>query len=99
RNGSRRAKHVFQNPAAARHRRSPCADGADSQETALPQNAAPRARCRQGDTAEVAATNVRNTVVLREPLIYKRVVGIKQSHDAAILVNNAFKKHLRLVPE
>ena len=40
-----------------------------------------------------------NAVVLGEPFVDKRVIGIQQIHDAAVFADDAFKKHFRLAPE
>ena len=51
------------------------------------------------DAAEAAAVDVRNAVVLREPLVEERVVGLQQVEHAAVLAQDALEEQLRLLPE
>src|SRR5262245_32864860 len=88
RNRRGNSKNILDNPAAPGHRRGPRAHGADREETALTEDATPRAGGIKGDAAEVAAMNIRDAVVLSEPLVDKRVIDIEKIYDAPILAHN-----------
>src|SRR5262249_19218622 len=98
-NGCRRSKDVFQNPSSARHRRRSSSDRTNRQKTALAQYATARTRCVQSHTTEVTTMDVRNAIVLSKPFVDKRVIGIEQIDDTAILTNNALEEHLGFPPE
>ena len=51
------------------------------------------------DAPEVAAVDVRNAVVLREPLVDERVVRAQQIEHAAVLVHDALEEQLRFAAE
>ena len=46
------------------------------------------------DAAEVAAVDVRDSVVLGQPLVDEGVVGVQQIDDAAVFVHDAVDEHL-----
>ena len=90
----RRAEHVLENPLAARHRRRAGGDRRHRQHAALPEQAAPRVVRIERDAAEVAAVNIRNAVVTRQPLVDERVVGVEQVDDAAVLAGRCVQKSI-----
>ena len=51
------------------------------------------------DAPEAAAVDVRNAVVLGEPLVDEGVVGAQQIEHAAILAHDALEEQLGLPPE
>ena len=51
------------------------------------------------DAAEAAAVDVRDAVVLREPLVEERVVRLQQVEHAAVLAQDALEEQLRLLAE
>ena len=95
----RRAEDVFQNPLAANHRRRARGIRRDREDAALPQQAAALAVPVQRDAPEVAAVHVRNAVVLREPLVQERVVGLEQVEHAAVFAQDALEKQLGFAAE
>src|SRR6266478_4793457 len=79
RHGSGGSEKVFENPLAARHRRSSITNRGHSQNAALTQKAAARAGCIEGDAAKVAPANIGYPVVTCQPLIHEGVVGIEHT--------------------
>ena len=69
--------------------------GRHRQHAALPEQAAARAVRSSGDAAEVAAMNIRDAVVPREPLVDERVVGVEQVDDAAVFADDAVERASR----
>jgi hypothetical protein len=65
----------------------------------LSEQAAPRAFRPELDPAEVAAANVRNAVVAREPLVHERVLGGQEIDDAAPAPEHAVDEQHRLALE
>ena len=53
----------------------------------------------QRHAAELAAVDVRNPVVARQPLVDERVVGVEQVEDAAVFAHDALEEQLRLGAE
>ena len=51
------------------------------------------------DAAEAAAVDVRDAVVLGEPLVEERVVRLEQVEHAAVLAQDALEEQLRLLAE
>ena len=56
----------------------------------------PRRSSVERHAPEPAAVDIRNLVVLREPLVEERVVGGEQLEDAAILAQLALEEELGL---
>ena len=81
------------------HRRGPRRVRRHRQDAALAQQPAALAVLVERDAAEAAAVDVRNAVVLRQPLVDERVVGAQQIEHAAILAQDAVEEELRLLPE
>ena len=92
--GRRRAEQVFENPPAAVHGGGPRGHRRDRQHAALPQQPAPRAVRVERDAAEVAAVNIRDAVVARQPFVHERVVGVDQIDDASVFADDALEEHL-----
>ena len=67
----------------------------------LPCPSSPRRAlsCRQRHAPEVAALDVRDAVVPRQPLVQERVVGAQQVERAAVLADDAVEEQLGLAPE
>ena len=95
RRGGWRREQVLENPLAAQHRRSAGAIRGQRQDAPLPQQAAARLFL-QLDTTEVAAVDMRNAVVLRQPLVHERVTGRQQIEHAAVVAQDAVDEQLRL---
>ena len=77
----RRAEQVLEHPLAAQHDRGPVGIGGHRQDARLAEQPLPR-RIGHGDAAEVAAVDVLDAVVPREPLVQEGVVGAQQlEHD------------------
>ena len=53
----------------------------------------------EGDAPEVAAVDVRDLIVAREPLVDVGVVGGQQFTDAAVLAQLCLDEQPRLLPE
>ena len=70
----RRAEQHFHHPLAAQHRRGAIGVRRQRQDAAVAEQAAPP-RVRIRHLAELVADDVRDAVVLREPLVDERVVG------------------------
>ena len=49
--------------------------------------------------AELRAVDVRDAVVLRQPLVHKRVVGGQQIDDVAVFADDALEEQFRFTPE
>ena len=58
-----------------------------------------RASSVERDAAEMAAVDVRDAVVLREPLVHERVVGGQQVEHAAVFPDDALEEQLGLAAE
>ena len=58
-----------------------------------------RSSSGQRHAAEVAAVDVRDAVVPRQPLVDERVVGVQQVEDAAVLAHDALEEQLGLRAE
>src|SRR5688572_27992197 len=97
----RRSKEIVENPLAPNYRRGPRRIGGHRQDAAVPQQPAPLPLklIRKRDLAEMAAVNVRNSVMLREALVHERVVGAKQVSEAAVFAQDALDEKFRLLSE
>ncbi len=92
----RHAQERLQEPLAARDRRRAGRVRRHRHQRALAQQAAAHVeRRRQRDPAELRPVDVRDAVVLGQPLVDERVVGRQQVHDAAVLVDDAAEEQLR----
>ena len=69
------------------------------QDAPLPSSPRRSSNCRELHAPEVAALDVRDPVVLRQPLVDEGVVGIEQIQDAAVLAQDAVEEQLRLLDE
>ena len=94
----RRAEEVLENPLSAHNRRRAMRERRDGQHAALAEQPA-AAIVAALDAAEVRAANVRNAVVLREPLVDERVIGRQQIEHAAIFAQDAAREQLRFAAE
>src|SRR5207253_2406937 len=56
-------------------------------------------RIGQLDLAETLAVNTRNSVVLCQPLVEKRIVGGEQFHGAAVVTQDVAEQHLGFATE
>ena len=74
----RRSEERFENPLAALHDRGPVGVRGHRQDAALSQEAA-AARIVEGHLAELGAVDVRDAVVLGEPLVEERVIASSSS--------------------
>src|SRR4051812_29495978 len=88
------ADKVLQNPVAANHGGGARGVRSDRQDAAVAEQAAAMALVVERDAAELAAEDVRNSIVLREPLVEKRVVGLQKIEHAAVFTQDALKKQL-----
>ena len=94
-----RGEQIVEHVLAAQHGRGACRVGSDRQDAALAeQPAAPAVRPKL-DAAEVAALNVRDPVVLGEPLVDERVLGRQELEHAAAAAKHAVDEQLRLALE
>ena len=92
----RRAEDVLQNPLAAQHRRRAVGIRRDGQDAALAEQAA-AVLVGERHAAELAAVDVRDAVVARQPLVDERVVGRQQVEDVAVLAHDALEEQLGLL--
>ena len=65
----------------------------------MPQQAATRISCRQRHLPQMAAAHTRNAVVLREPLVEKRIVRVEQRQDAAVLEHHRGEESPGFLPQ
>ena len=94
----RRAEHIVQHPFAAQHRRSAVGVGGHREDAALAQQS-PRASSVMRHAAELAAIDVRNSVVLGQALIDEGVIGVQQIEHAVVFAHDAAEEHLGLALE
>ncbi len=73
----RRAEDVLEDPLAADHRRRAGRVRGDRQDAPLAEQAAPHAVVAELDAPELAAVDVRDAVVLGQPLVQVRVVRLR----------------------
>ena len=93
------AEHVGHDPFAARDRRRAIGFGAGCEERPLAQQPAARLHVRtERDATELAAGDVLDAVMLGQPLVDERVVGVQQVHDAAIVADDRVEQQLHLPP-
>ena len=94
----RRAEDVVEDPLAAHDRRRPLGVRRDRQNAALPEQPFPRL---VGDrhAAEVAAVDVGDPVVPRQPLVDERVVRPQQVEHVPVLAHDAVEEQLGLALE
>ncbi len=90
----RAAEQVLQDPLAAMHRRRAIRVRRDQQQAALPEQTA-TGIARNRHAPEVRAVDVRDAVVLRQPLVHERVVRIEQIQHRSVLAQDALEEHLR----
>ena len=91
------AEERLQEPLAAGDRRSAGRVRRHRQQRALAQQAAAHVELRgQRHAAELRAIDVRDSVVLRQPLVDERVIRGQQIEDAAILMDDAAEEQLDL---
>src|SRR5208283_746861 len=88
-----RAQQILQNPLASLYYRRSVGIGSNSQQTALPQQAA-AIRIVQRHAPQLRSVNSGNAVVPRQALIQKRIIGAQQFERAAVLAENALKEQL-----
>ena len=91
----RRAEQVLENPLAAHDRRRAVGIRRHRQDAALAEQPAARAVRPKRHAPEVAALDVRDAVVPREPLVDERVVGAQQVERAAVLAHDARRRRAR----
>ena len=94
------AEERLQEPLAARHRRRAAA--ADVTVISAPLPSSPRRMSssgRQRHAAELRAVDVRDSVVLRQPLVDERVVRLQQIEDAAVFLDDAGEEQFGLALE
>ena len=94
----RRSQDVFENPFAAQNGRRPVRIGRHRQNAALAEQSAP-GRVLYRDAPEVAAVDVRDAVVLREPVIDEGVVRRQQIDHVVVLAHDAVEEHFGLFAE
>src|SRR5947199_4500809 len=94
-----RAENIFENPFPALNRRSAVCIGRHSEKASLPKQTSTNAVVRQRYTTEVAAINIRNTVILRKPFVQECVIGVQKVDNTPILFYDAFQKQLGLLTE
>src|SRR5437867_994035 len=81
----RRAEDIAQNPFAAKHGRGAIRIRRYGQNASLAKQAAPNAVFTERHAPEIAAVHVRNSVVLGEPLVQKRIICAQQVEYTAVL--------------
>ena len=90
---------VRHDPLAARHRRGSFGLGGRRQNGRLAEQAFPHIHVRaERDAPELAAVNIRDAVVLGQPLVDERVVRRQQVDDAAVLADDAVEQQLDFAP-
>src|SRR5215831_5919659 len=94
-----RSQHVFKNPAAASYGRRSRSYRADGEESALSEDPPAWAGGIERYSPEIAAMNVRYSIVIREALVHKRVVGVEECHDAPVFADDAVEEHFRFSAE
>ena len=94
----RRAEHVLENPLAAQHRCRAVGARRDHQEAALAEQPAPRI-VGQRHAAELAAVDVGDAVVLRQPFVDEGVVSGQQVEDVTVFTHDAVEEELGLALE
>ena len=90
----RRPEQHFHDPLAAHHRRRAIGDRREQQHAAVAEQPAPV--LGHFDAAERGAGDVRDAVVLRDPLVDVGVVRRQQVEHAAVLADDALEEQLRL---
>src|SRR5262249_31612410 len=92
------AQNVLQDPLAANHGRGARRIRRDREDACLAEQTATMAVWVERDLAELAAEDVWNAIVPREPLVEIRVVGLDQIEHALVLANDARQQQLSLLP-
>ena len=94
----RSGQDVVEDPFAPSNHRRPVGERGGGQEAPLAEETA-SILVLQRDPAEVAAVDVRDAVMFREPFVQERVVGCHEVEHAAVLVQDALEEELRLAAE
>src|SRR5207249_6196901 len=88
-------KDVGHDPFAASHRRGSFRFCRCHQKRALPRQSLSDIHIRtERDAAKLATVNVRNTVMLRQPLVDECVVGSQQIRHISVLANDTVEQQL-----
>ena len=93
------AEDVVQQPLAAQDGRRPVGIGGGRQYRSMREQAPPLLPIREGDSPEPATLDAHYVIVLRQPFVDERVVGIQQVRDAAVFPQRAGDEQLGLAPE
>ena len=91
----RQTKNVVQQPFAAQHRGRPIRVRRGREQRSLAEQPAALVEVRKRHATEAAAVDAGNAVMPRQPFVDKRVVGVEEFHDAAILADRAADKQFR----
>ena len=93
----RRGQDVFQDPLAAFHDRGAVVVGRHRQYAGLAQQAAATQLRVEVHPAHRRAVHARYAVVLGQPLVDERIVGVEEGQDAAVLAEHRHDEHVGLV--